>query len=151
MPDWKIPCDLHRVADFILSDLTSRPEHRGRLRRGDPQLYRSLCGAAARMAAGPLPNYKQRLAHIRWKEQRKREERLMRYGDPVTLEKPDPFLPLLGRPYWRVSRGMDYDPTWAVRRTGRPPGRPRKQAVAEPATFSPRRQFLSYEDRLRGI
>lgn len=136
MPAWKIPAHLHSTADAILRELVSRPHNRKRLQRGDSHLYCCLCGAAARMALGPLPNHKQRLALRRWKKQREWEEVLLTYGDPVTLEKPDPFLPLPGRPYWRVSRGMDYDPSWAIRRTGQPPGRPRKQR--SPAQ-SPRR------------
>lgn len=126
MPTWNIPPHLHMKADRILRELLSRPKHGEGLRRGDMQLYRSLCGAAARMAVKPLPNYKQRQAYIRWKRQREREQLLMDYGDPVTLERPDPALPMPGRPYWRVNRGMPFDPSWAKRRTGRPPGSPRR-------------------------
>ena len=115
MPHCKIPAHLHPVADAILRDLVNRPKHRRRLSHGNAQLYRSLCGVAARMALGPLPNYKQRLALPHWKKQRQWEEMVLRYGDP------EPNLPLKGRPYWRVSRGLGYDPSRARRRTGRPP------------------------------
>jgi hypothetical protein len=124
-PKWTIPEHLRPTANNILQELLGRPEHRERLRHGDAHLYMSLCGAAARMALGPLPNVKQRQAYLRWNRQREWERVLMEHGDPVTLEKPDPRLPLPGRPYWRVSRGMPFDATWARRRSGRRPGRPR--------------------------